>query len=86
MEILLVIAAINTILLYCICHKWTTFSKDFCMFCLFFWVSVLEIGGMALRDFIYNDIEMDFLSTFGNLMLLVVFTNIMYFYVKHLHE
>jgi len=86
MELLLYIAAVNAIVLYCIFNKWTELEKKVCMFCIFFWVCLVETivvylyGSLSAPDIWKVFIE------FSKACLLAVFTNVMYFYIKHLNE
>ena len=86
METLTYIAAINTIILYCVCHKWTNYSQHYCMFCTMFWVSVIGAIGLSVYNFTMLYATVDIISDVCNAALITILTNVMYFYVKHLHE
>jgi hypothetical protein len=86
MESLLILASVNAVILYCVFNKWSDLSKSACVFCIFFWFCVLETVVFYVYKTPVVPDAWEILYQFGRVCLLTVFSNIAYFFIKHLYE
>ena len=88
MENLIYISAALSILIFCICHKWTNLFQKVCMFCVVGWVSIAcGLIGMFLG--IRLDpmhLLTDIVTMFKTIFFIWACTSVFYFYLKHLYE